>query len=158
MIDVEVEDAAWTAAIEAVVALTQQAAGAAARLGNGGAIAVLLTGDAVVRDLNARFRHQDRATNVLSFPAGEHARGQLGDIALAFGVCEQEARAQAKPLEDHLRHLVIHGVLHLLGYDHQSEDQASRMESVERHLLAGMDIPDPYSDRVERMDDGRRRP
>ena len=155
MIAVEVDDPAWTEAIADAVALTHQAAGAAARLGDGGAIVVLLTGDATVRALNARFRREDHATNVLSFPAAAHSPGHLGDIALAFGVCSEEARAQSKRLSDHLQHLVVHGVLHLLGYDHQREAQAAQMESIERDLLAGMNIPDPYGDPAQRADDGR---
>jgi probable rRNA maturation factor len=80
---------------------------------------------------------------VLSFPdAGPQPR--LGDIALAFGITATEARAQGKPLADHLRHLVVHGVLHLMGYDHEHDDEADRMEAAEREILAGMNIPDPY--------------
>jgi probable rRNA maturation factor len=157
MIEIEVEDPAWTAALGEVIALTEEAARAAAHLGNDGTIAILLTNDAALRDLNARFRERDLPTNVLSFPAGEYANDQLGDIALAFGVCSREAREQAKPLADHLRHLVIHGVLHLLGYDHQSDDQAARMESIERDLLADMNIRDPYAEPIQRVNDGRRR-
>jgi probable rRNA maturation factor len=157
MIEVEVEDPAWTTALGEVVALTEDAARIAARLGGEGSIAVLLTSDAALRDLNARFRDRDSPTNVLSFPAGPYAKDQLGDIALAFGVCDREAREQAKPLADHLRHLVIHGVLHLLGYDHQSDDQAARMESIERDLLAGMNIPDPYAEPTQRVNDVPRR-
>ena len=157
MIDVEVEDPAWITAVVDAVELTRQAAGAAAQMAQGGTIVVLLTNDAAVRDLNDRFRHQDHATNVLSFPAGGHGSGHLGDIALAFGVCDEEARAQGKPLANHLRHLVIHGVLHLLGYDHQRDDEAARMESIERDLLAGMNIPDPYEQLAHQVDDVRRR-
>jgi len=157
MIDVEVEDPAWITAVVDAVELTRQAAGAAAQMAQGGTIVVLLTNDAAVRDLNDRFRHQDHATNVLSFPAGAHGSGHLGDIALAFGVCDEEARAQGKPLANHLRHLVIHGVLHLLGYDHQRDDEAARMESIERDLLASMNIPDPYEQLAHQVDDVRRR-
>lgn len=157
MIDVEMEDPAWAAALPDAIAYAKEAGEAAARLGCAGAIAVLLTSDESVRDLNARFRGQNHATNVLSFPASKQAVGQLGDIALAYGVCDREARAQGKPLGDHLRHLVIHGVLHLLGYDHESDDQAQEMESIERDLLAGMNIPDPYADTAQRVDDGQRR-
>jgi len=157
MIDVEVEDPAWITAVVDAVELTRQAAGAAAQMAQGGTIVVLLTNDAAVRDLNDRFRHQDHATNVLSFPAGGHGSGHLGDIALAFGVCDEEARAQGKPLANHLRHLVIHGVLHLLGYDHQRDDEAARMESIERDLLASMNIPDPYEQLAHQVDDVRRR-
>ncbi len=148
MIEIEVEDEAWTRALPDVVALAEQAALAAAQ-GDDGEIAILLTSDEAVRDLNARFRGRDAATNVLSFPAPATAGGQLGDIALAFGVCATEAREQGKPLAHHLSHLVIHGVLHLLGYDHQAEGEAERMEALERTLLAGMNIADPYAIEAE---------
>ena len=106
---------------------------------------MLLTGDAAVRALNARFRGQDRPTNVLAFPAPATAAGALGDIALAYGVCAAEARAQGKPLADHLQHLVVHGALHLLGLDHQTEAEAAAMEARERRVLAGLGVPDPYA-------------
>lgn len=146
MIEVEIEDEAWTAALPTAAQMARQAAQAALSE-QAGEVAVLLTGDAVVRDLNHRFLGKDKATNVLAFPdiAAEHS----GDIALAFGVCQSEAADQGKPLADHLRHLVVHGVLHLLGYDHQSDEDATRMEAVERRLLAGMNIPDPYQTRAD---------
>jgi len=101
-----------------------------------------------VRDLNARFRGKDSPTNVLSFPAGPNPMGHLGDVALAFGVCESEARAQGKPLADHLRHLVVHGLLHLLGYDHEDEAEGDVMEALERSILSRMGVPDPYGETV----------
>jgi probable rRNA maturation factor len=96
-------------------------------------------------DLNARFLGKHASTNVLSFPAAAHAGGHLGDIALASGVCAREAAEQGKTLADHLRHLVIHGVLHLLGYDHADDAEAKRMETLERDLLAGLGVADPYA-------------
>jgi probable rRNA maturation factor len=146
MIDIEVEDQAWAAALANAEDLAREAAAAARTLTGGGDIVVLLTDDESVRTLNARFRGQDKATNVLSFPAAPMPGAPLGDIALAFGVCQAEARARNKPLADHLRHLVIHGVLHLAGYDHQDEREAARMEGIERDLLAAMKIPDPYAE------------
>ena len=98
-----------------------------------------------MRDLNHRFRGGTAATNVLAFPAAPDLKGHLGDIALAFGVCASEAEDQGKPLGDHLRHLVVHGVLHLLGYDHESDAEARSMEAMERDLLAGLHVPDPYA-------------
>jgi len=145
MIEVEVEDAGWTDALPGAEAAVVDAAEAALAGAAGGEVAILLTDDAAVRALNARFRGKDQPTNVLSFPAAP-----LGDIALAFGVCAAEAGAQGKPLEHHLRHLVIHGVLHLLGYDHETEAEAEAMEAEETRLLAGMGVPDPY----ERADGG----
>jgi len=110
---------------------------------------VLLTDDATVRGLNARFRGQDRPTNVLSFPAAAMpetgGRAPLGDIVLAYGVCAAEARAQGKPLANHLTHLVVHGALHLLGRDHIVEAEAEAMEAEERAVLARLGVADPYT-------------
>jgi len=145
MIDVEAEDPAWEKAAPNFEALTLAAAGAALPSGEVGGISVLLTDDATVRDLNARFRNKDETTNVLSFPADESAEGWLGDVALAYGVCAREAEEQGKPLAHHLQHLVVHGVLHLIGYDHQADDQADTMEQRERAILAGLGVPDPYA-------------
>ena len=109
-----------------------------------GDVVVLLTDDTTIRDLNARFRDKDRATNVLSFPAAESAAPHLGDLVLAFGTCADEARAQGKSLADHVSHLTVHGVLHLLGWDHDDEREAECMEQLEREILATMGIADPY--------------
>jgi probable rRNA maturation factor len=142
-IEIEIEDPAWTSAIADPAAAARRAAEAAVGEAEG-ELAVLLTDDASLQSLNARFLNKDRPTNVLSFP--DTSPGRLGDIALAFGVCEAEARAQGKPLADHLTHLVVHGVLHLLGYDHIADEDAAAMEDRERRLLAEMNIPDPYAD------------
>ena len=112
--------------------------------GRGEDIAVLLTDDDTIRDLNARFRGKNAPTNVLSFPAPETAHPHLGDIALAHGVCAAEAAAQGKTLADHLSHLVVHGVLHLLGYDHQADEPADAMEAMERDILSKLGVADPY--------------
>jgi len=147
VIEVEVEDAAWTAALPDAVAVVERAAAAA--LGSiEGDVVVLLTDDAAVHDLNARFRERDQPTNVLSFPAADmtipgHAP-HLGDLVLAFGVCAAEAGAQGKTLADHLTHLTVHGVLHLLGRDHVDETEAEAMEAEERTLLASLGVADPY--------------
>ncbi len=146
---IRIEDPAWTAALPTAAALARHAAKAAAS-GHEGEIAILLTSDQAVQDLNRRFLGQNRPTNVLAFPDAEP--GRLGDVALAFGVCAAEAVEQAKPLADHLRHLVVHGVLHLLGYDHQGDADASRMEARERRLLAQMSIADPYQARADVRD------
>ena len=147
MIDVEIEDEAWIAAAPQAQDLVRTAAAAALRQAesDGEAVTILLTDDDSVRDLNARFRGKDYATNVLSFPAPENPEGHLGDIALAFGVCAREASEQGKPLAHHLQHLVAHGVLHLLGYDHETDAEAEHMEGLERVILAGLGVPDPYA-------------
>ncbi|HKR88623.1 MAG TPA: rRNA maturation RNase YbeY [Phenylobacterium sp.] len=147
MIDVEIEEEAWTRALPEVEALAMAAAQAAlstAPNAPSAGLAILLADDETVRDLNARFRGKDGPTNVLSFPAPENPEGHLGDIALAYGVCAREAREQGKPIGHHLQHLVAHGVLHLLGYDHMSDDEAEAMEGLERVVLAGLGVPDPY--------------
>ena len=147
MIEVEVEDAAWTAALPDAAAVAERAAKAALGTVQGGLV-VLLTHDDTIRDLNARFRDRDRATNVLSFPAAEMPlpgrAPHLGDLVLAYGVCAAEAEAQGKTLGDHLSHLTVHGVLHLLGRDHESEAEAEEMEAEERGILASLGVADPY--------------
>ena len=147
MIDIEIEDEAWVAAAPQAQDLVQAAAAAALRRAefDGDAVTILLTDDDSVRDLNARFRGKDYATNVLSFPAPQNPEGHLGDIALAFGVCAREAAEQGKPIAHHLQHLVAHGVLHLLGYDHETDAEAEHMEGLERVILAGLGVPDPYA-------------
>lgn len=143
MIDIEIEDEAWSAALpraEAVVLAAAQAA-----LQTPGGVTILLTDDDSVADLNARFRGKAGPTNVLSFPAPDNPEDHLGDIALAWGVCAREAAEQGKPLAHHLQHLVAHGVLHLLGYDHLTEAEAEEMEALERRILAGLGVPDPYA-------------
>jgi probable rRNA maturation factor len=144
-LEVEIEAQAWSESLPQAAALVCEAARAALDSSRRGAVTILLTDDDTVRDLNLRFRATDAPTNVLAFPAATNPEGALGDIALAFGVCEREAAAQGKPLADHLRHLVIHGALHLLGYDHQGDAEAVKMESRERELLASLGVPDPYA-------------
>lgn len=147
MIDVEIEDEAWayTEAQAEVLVLEAAEAALAASDFEGGGVTVLLTDDATVRDLNHRFRGKDSVTNVLSFPAPENRERHLGDVALAFGICAREAEEQGKPLAHHLQHLVAHGVLHLVGYDHETDAEAEQMEGLERVILAGLGVPDPYT-------------
>lgn len=116
-------------------------------------LAILLADDAELTRLNRRYRGKRGPTNVLSFPAaapGEAvapgAAVVLGDVAIALETVLREAAAQRKPVADHLRHLVVHGVLHLIGYDHDSEADARRMESLEKSILAELGVPDPYRD------------
>ncbi|MEX2630528.1 MAG: rRNA maturation RNase YbeY [Tistlia sp.] len=144
-----IEDAGWQEALPDAEALVLRAGRAA--LADQGApleLSVLLTGDEAVRALNARYRGQDKPTNVLSFPADLAALpGEarlLGDLALAFQTCRREAGEQGKTLAAHLAHLVVHGTLHLLGHDHEAEPEAEAMEARERVLLATLGLPDPY--------------
>jgi probable rRNA maturation factor len=151
-VDIEIEDEAWTQAEPETEALVWRAAQAVLDAHEdieGHGIVILLADDDSVQALNRDFRQKDYATNVLSFPSvvspGANPEGQIGDIVLAFGVCQREAAEQGKPLAHHLQHLVAHGVLHLLGYDHESDDEAQAMEAFEREILAGLDVPDPYA-------------
>jgi probable rRNA maturation factor len=154
VIDVIVEETAWEAAEPRAAALAEIAAAAVLEHERAGErdIAILLTDDARVAALNAAFRGKDGPTNVLSFPAaagvGELGAGELGDIALALGVCAREAAEQGKSLAHHLQHLTAHGVLHLLGYDHESDAEAEAMEAKERAILAGLGVADPYAPRA----------
>jgi probable rRNA maturation factor len=118
-------------------------------------ITIVLTDDAAVQALNAEWRGKDQPTNVLSFPAAtsrEIARARaggppllLGDVVLALETCRREAADEGKPLADHMAHLVVHGVLHLLGHDHATEPEADRMEALEVAILAELGIADPYA-------------
>jgi probable rRNA maturation factor len=148
-VDIEIEDEAWTKVEPEVEALVWRAAQAVLDAHEdieGQGIVILLADDDSVQVLNRDFRQKDYATNVLSFPSPPNPEGQIGDIVLAFGVCAREAAEQGKPLAHHLQHLVAHGVLHLLGYDHQDDAEAQAMEAFEREILAGLDIPDPYAE------------
>ena len=121
-------------------------------------LAVMLTDDSGIRTLNSNWRGIDKPTNVLSFPALQPTAGapadaprMLGDIAIAYETTRKEADDEEKPFDHHLSHLAVHGFLHLIGYDHENDDDAEAMESLEREILAQLGIPDPYADR-ERMD------
>ena len=122
-------------------------------------IAVMLTDDAGIRTLNGNWRGIDKPTNVLSFPAlpptgpggPDDAPRMLGDIAIAYETTRKEADDEQKPFDHHLSHLAIHGFLHLIGYDHEKDDDAEIMEALEQEVLTQLGIPDPYADR-ERMD------
>jgi len=154
MIEVEIEAEAWLGSLPEAHAIALRAAEATLVEGPAqppegpGSVVILLTDDSAVEALNIRFRHKAGPTNVLSFPAAPNPARHLGDIALAYGVCAREAEAQGKPLADHLSHLVAHGVLHLLGYDHETEAGAEAMESLERAILAWLGVPDPYAARA----------
>ena len=144
-IEVVVEDRAWLAAEPHARRLARAAAAAALKHeGAAGSLVILLSDDARLQALNSRFRGKDTPTNVLSFPAAG-AADALGDVALAFGVCAREAAEQGKSLAAHLQHLATHGVLHLLGYDHEADDEAEAMETKERAILARLGVADPYA-------------
>jgi len=113
-------------------------------------VGMMLTDDAGIRTLNRQWRGKDKPTNVLSFPAPEQpgleGPRHLGDLALAYETLVREAEEESKPLAHHFAHLVVHGVLHLLGYDHEVEEEADAMEALEIEALATLGIADPYRD------------
>ncbi len=118
-------------------------------------VSVALVDDAAIQGLNRRWRGADKPTNVLSFPATAEMResdGLLGDIVLAFETIRREAESEEKPLLDHIAHLAVHGALHLLGYDHEDDSEAERMEDRERQILAGLGVPDPYAPAAKRTE------
>ena len=135
-------DPAWTKVLPGVERLVRKAARAAA--GNRKrSLTIALADDKRVRALNARHAKKDKPTNVLSYPSDE--RGFLGDVVLARQTVWREARQQRKTPSDHVSHLVVHGTLHLLGYDHKTGDaDAERMEALERRILKRLGIADPY--------------
>lgn len=158
-----IDASAWTATFGDVEALCRRAVGAALAAAPSdrrhGAISVLFTGDATMRRLNSSYRRQDMATNVLSFPSGEEPwlpeirQGEprpLGDIAIGLEAVLREAEDEGKPPADHLCHLIVHGTLHLLGYDHDEDARARVMERLETQILAGLGVPDPYEPLMER--------
>lgn len=151
-LDISIEASQWKKLgdIEALSGRAVEAALAVAGHSPGQpvSISLLFADDAGIRTLNADWRQQDKPTNVLSFPAfyppGVPGPILLGDIALAYETCAREAEAEHKKLADHVTHLVVHGTLHLLGYDHIEEKEAEEMEKLEIEALASLDIADPY--------------
>lgn len=153
-VDVTIEGAEWPALLPDAAAIAEETAAAAWRSvadpATGPAeLGILLADDATVQRLNREHRGQDKPTNVLSFPIGETisvagAPTMLGDVVLASGVVAREAVDQGKPIAAHFRHLVVHGVLHLAGYDHIADSDAETMESLEVKILAALAVPNPY--------------
>jgi len=153
-IDILHEADGWDMAAEEVV---RRAAGQVYGSVGAGApaeLSVVLTDDARIADLNKAWRGKDGPTNVLSFPAARMPGAEaalLGDVVLARETIGREAEAQGKSFVDHLSHLTVHGVLHLLGYDHAAEAEADEMEALERNILEDLGIADPYdADRAPR--------
>jgi len=158
IVETNIEDPNWAAAGLAPLAETAAQA-ALAHLGLGAegfAVSLLGCDDTRIASLNADFRGKPQPTNVLSWPAEDRtpddppAPGtaddphELGDIAIAFGTCAREAEEAGKPFSAHVTHLVVHATLHLLGYDHEEEDDAALMEGLESAILTGMGLNDPY--------------
>jgi probable rRNA maturation factor len=132
------------AVAQAAAQVAAQAAATASTTGT--ELAIVLTDDSAIRQLNRLWRGIDAATNVLSFPSKRAADEppHLGDIVLAYETIAREAGAEGKPFAHHLAHLVVHGFLHLIGYDHATDSDAEAMEQTERNILRRLNIPDPY--------------
>ena len=149
-IEITVEDAEWKKFSAAARARMKKAVlRALDHEKASGALTILLADDARLKALNHQFRGKNKPTNVLSFPAdgldGADA-GYLGDVAIAYGTVKREAAESGKRFADHLTHLAVHGVLHLVGHDHEKPKEAARMERIEREILAEFGIADPYAD------------
>jgi len=175
-IDVLVDSQCWINARAATATVSRAVRQAAAALSTRPAeLAIVLTDDAAMRRLNRNWRGIDAATNVLSFasrhpanrnkleragnPPGTPPANHLGDLVLAYETVKREALRDGKSFDHHLTHLAVHGFLHLLGYDHESDSQARRMESAERAILRHLAVPDPYSEPVATAErSSRRRP
>ncbi len=146
----EISIAPAAAALEARLSTIIASAIAAANQAVGsepGVASVIVDDDQFLRRLNLRWRGFDQPTNVLSFPAPETPPGpesHIGDIAISFETAAREAADDGKSLADHIAHLSVHGFLHLLGYDHESDDDAEEMEALERVILARIGVSDPY--------------
>jgi probable rRNA maturation factor len=153
----------WQAELDAE-AIIQRAIAAAAEIADADVgdaeLAVMLTDDSGIRTLNCNWRGIDKPTNVLSFPAlqptgaggPDDAPRMLGDIAIAYETTRKEADDEQKPFDHHLSHLAVHGFLHLIGYDHENDDDAEAMETLEAEILAQLGIPNPYADRHPNAD------
>ncbi len=147
---VRIEESNWQPVDPAAIAdmvLTMLAASPYARSGLVNCD-IIFTGNDALAELNGKFRDKPQPTNVLAFPStddfDEQDRAFIGGIAVAHGVMAQEAAERGIPLAHHTTHLVLHGVLHLLGFDHETEDERATMEAIEISLLGGLGISDPY--------------
>jgi probable rRNA maturation factor len=145
-IDIQIQSPLWAAQPLAEQCVRDAIAAAAGALSTGGGeVSIVLTDDSAIRTLNRDWRGIDKATNVLSFPAAKTADTQfLGDIVIAFETLARECEQEDRQFLHHLAHLTVHGFLHLLGYDHQTDAQAEEMEGIESKIMTFMNMPDPY--------------
>jgi len=148
-IDILVQSPLWQQQPEAEATVQRAINAAAAELKRrGGEVSVVLTDDAAIRALNKQWRNIDKATNVLSFPAAKsrhpESAASLGDIVVAYETLAKECDEEGRVFLHHLAHLGVHGFLHLMGYDHQTDAEADSMERLEGVILAKLGTPDPY--------------
>lgn len=144
-LDLRVEAPAWPDLVTDLKSVCERALLAGASLtGAEGEVSLLLTNDGEIQSLNRDWRGKDKPTDVLSFPAAEMDRPFLGDIAIALETTRDDAAAKDIELAQHLSHLLIHGLLHLLGHDHKEDTEAAEMEALEIAALASLGWPDPY--------------
>ena len=162
-VEISVESELWTAfaGLEVLVGATLQTA--AENCGDplleGAEVSLLFCDDARIRELNQQFRDKDGPTNVLSFPGPDtvETAAFLGDIAIAYETVAREAQEDSISLEQHCRHMIVHGFLHLLGYDHEEDDEAEAMEALEINILRQMGVKNPYlADETEETEGNER--
>lgn len=148
-VDLIEDDGGWSCLRDAETVIERAAHAVARRMGKRsptGVVSIALSSDAHVAALNEQYRGKAKPTNVLSFPSGSNApSGQLGDIILARETVAREAAEQGIPLAHHVQHLVVHGILHLLGYDHMTDADAEQMEAIEISILSNLGIANPYT-------------
>jgi len=145
-VDILIKDPRWSEAISDIEDLCADVISMACgnvEISTGGEVSIAFMNDADIRALNHHYRGKDKATNVLSFPAPGPAL-ILGDIVMAYETTLNEAKTANKPLKDHMIHLLVHGFLHLLGYDHEIDAQAEIMEALEIKILGHLNIDNPY--------------
>lgn len=143
-LDLRVDDARWQALGDVEAVCRDALAAGAGVLAVEGLVSVLLADNDALQVLNAQFRGKDTPTDVLSFAADARAAPLLGDIAIAYGVARDDAEAAGKQLRHHLSHLLIHGLAHLTGHDHETDAEAAKMEALEIKALASLGIDNPY--------------
>lgn len=146
--DIVVESGLWQAEPQAEATIHAAIAAAAPHSTRGGEVSILLADDSAVREVNRQWRGLDKPTNVLSFPAADTpaTQGHLGDIVIAFETLQRECESEGRLFVHHLAHLTVHGFLHLIGYDHETDAQADEMERLESRIMIAMNMPDPWQD------------
>ncbi|MFA6265695.1 MAG: rRNA maturation RNase YbeY [Pseudolabrys sp.] len=151
--DIVAESALWAAEPQAEATVAAAIAAAGKYLTDlhstrGGEVSILLADDSAVREINRQWRGLDKPTNVLSFPAADTpaTKGHLGDIVIAYETLQRECETEGRLFLHHLAHLTVHGFLHLIGYDHETDAQADEMEAIESRIMTAMKLPDPWQD------------